>query len=110
MSGIEYQVSGIWSGTNGSNRSAIRCVPRAAIPPVNDRDGVIELVRDVSRVRRLVDHDMDWPAARWYQRRDPRQLGRFHGHGGEAGRGKEKQGRQSKASAWQLKRRSSGRK
>jgi len=30
--------------------------------PVNDRDGVIELVRDVSGVRRLVDHDMDWPA------------------------------------------------
>src|SRR6266480_7785548 len=102
MSGIEYQVSWIWSRIDSGNRSTRRRVPRVASPPVNDRDGVIELVRDVSRVRRLVDHDMDWPATRWYQRRDPRQLGRFHGHGGEAGRGKEKQGRQSKASAWQL--------
>ena len=66
MSGIEYQVSGIWPRTDGSNRITLRCVPRAAIPPVNDRDGVIELVRDVSRVRRLVDHDMDWPATRRY--------------------------------------------
>ena len=72
MSGIEYQVSGIWPWTDGSNRRALRCVPRAAIRPVNDRDGVIELVRDVSGVRRLIDHDMDWPATRRYQRRDPR--------------------------------------
>jgi len=68
-------------------------VPRAAIPSVNDRDRVIELVRDVSRVRRLVDHDMDWPATRGYQRRNPWQLGRFHRHGGEAGRCKEEQAR-----------------
>ena len=110
MSGIEYQVSGVWPWTDGSNRGAVWCVPRATIPPVNDRDGIIELVRDVSRVRRLVDHDMDWPATRRYQRRDPRQLGRFYGHGSEAGRGKEEQARESKASTWQLKRRSSGRK
>ena len=109
MSGIEYQVSGIWPWTDGSNRSALRCVLPAAIPPVNDRDRVIELVRDVSRVCRLVDHDMDWPATRRYQRRDPRQLGRFHGHGGEPDRGKDEQARQSKASTWQLKKRSSGR-
>ena len=62
MSGIEYQLSGIWSRTDGSNRRALRCVPRAASPPVNDREGVIELVRDVSRVRRLVDPAMDLPA------------------------------------------------
>ena len=89
MSGIEYQVRGIWPWTDASNRGTRQCVPRAAIPPVNDRDGVIELVRDVSRVRRLVDHDMDWPATRRYQRRDPRQLGWFHRHSGESGRGKE---------------------
>ena len=93
MSGIEYQVGGIWPRTDGSNRSTLRRVACAAIPPVNDRDGVIELVRDVSRVRRLVDHDMDWPATRRYQRRDPRQLRRFHRHGGEPGRSKEGQGR-----------------
>ena len=98
MSSIEYQVSGVWPRTDGSNRITLQCVPRAAIPPVNNRDSVIELVRDVSRVRRLVDHDMDWPATRRYQRRDPRQLGRFHRHRGEPRRCKEEQGRQSKAS------------
>src|SRR5882762_3999504 len=100
MSGIEYQVSGICARTDGSNRITLRCVSPAAMPPVNDRDGVAELVRDVSGVRRLVDHDMDWPATRWYQRRDPRQLGRFHRHGREPSRGKEKEARQSKASTW----------
>jgi len=97
MSAIEYQVSGIWPWTDDSNRSAIRCVPRVAIPPVNDRNGVIELVRDISRVRRLVEHDMDWPATGRYQRRDPWQLGWFHRHSGEPDRGEEEQARQSKA-------------
>ena len=97
MSSIEYQVSGVWPRTDGSNGSALRWVTGAAIPPVNDRDGVIELVRDVSRVRRLVDDDMDWPATRRYQRRDPRQLGWFYRHSGEPDRGEEEQARQSKA-------------
>jgi hypothetical protein len=74
MSGIEYQVSGIWPWADGSNWSTLRCLPRAAIPPVNDRNGVIELVRDVSRVGRLVDHDMNRPATSRYQRRGPWQL------------------------------------
>ena len=100
MSGIEYQVTGVWPRTDGSNRITLQCVPRAAIPPVNNRDSVIELVLDVSRVRLLVDHDMDWPATRRYQRRDPRQLGRFHRHGREPSRGKEKQARQSNAGTW----------
>ena len=100
MCGIEYQVAGVCPWTDGSNRRALQCVPRAAIRPVNDRNGVIELVRDVSSVRRLVDHDMDWPATRRYQRRDPRQLGRFHRHGREPSRGKEKQARQSNAGTW----------
>src|SRR6266481_696027 len=110
MSGVEYQVSGIWPWTDRSNRSALRCVLPAASPPVNDRDRVIELVRDVSRVCRLVDHDMDWPATRRYQRRDPWQLGWFHRHGSEPSRDKDEQTGESKASAWQLQRRSSGRK
>src|SRR5207244_9639591 len=97
MSGIEYQVTGVWPRTDGSNRITLQCVPRAAIPPVNNRDSVIELVRDVSRVRRMVGHDMDWPATRRYQLRDPRQLGRFHRHVSETSRGKEKPAGQGKA-------------
>ena len=80
MREVKNQVGGIRSGIDRSDRSALRCVFPIAFCPVNDRDGVVELIRDIGRVCRLVDHDMNRPGARRYQRCDPWQLRWLHCH------------------------------